>query len=93
MRVVFTYGMIRTSSEFVQMGYSEDVYQLKKESKSLKDVIHHPMEDIMEHFVHIRRSSNVDFFGQPCMKTQKNSSGNAEHVRNMATSIPEMPYH
>jgi hypothetical protein len=34
MRVVFTYGMIRTSSEFVQMGYSEDVYQLKKESKS-----------------------------------------------------------
>jgi hypothetical protein len=51
------------------------------------------MEDTMEHFVHIRRSSNVDFFGQPCMKTQKNSFGNAEHVRNMATSIPEMPYH
>jgi hypothetical protein len=53
MRVVFTYGMICTSSEFVQMSYSEDVYQLKKESKSLKDAIHHPMEDIMEHSVHI----------------------------------------
>jgi hypothetical protein len=62
MRVVFTYGMIRTSSEFVQMGYSKDVYQLKKESKSLKDAIHHPMEDTMEHSVHIRRSGNVDFF-------------------------------
>jgi hypothetical protein len=53
--------MIRTSLEFVQMGYSEDVYQLKKKSKSLKDAIHHPMEDTMEHFVHFRRSSNVDF--------------------------------
>jgi hypothetical protein len=41
MRVVFTYGVIHTSSEFVQMGYSKDVYQLKKESKSLKDAIHH----------------------------------------------------
>jgi hypothetical protein len=85
--------MIRTSSEFVQMGYSEDVYQLKQESKLLKDAIHHPMEDIMEHSVHIRRSSIADFFSQPSMKTPRNSSGDAEHVRNMATSISEMPCH
>jgi hypothetical protein len=90
---MFTYGMICTSSEFVQMGYSEDVYQLKKESKSLKDAIHHPMEDIMEHSVHIQRSGKADFFGQPCMKTPRNSSRDAEHVRNMATSIPEIPCH
>jgi hypothetical protein len=84
--------MIHTSSEFVQMGYSEDVYQLK-ESKSLKDAIHHPMEDIMEHSVHIQRSGTANFSGQPCMKTPRNSSGDAEHVRNMATSIPEMSCH
>jgi hypothetical protein len=72
---------------------SEDVYQLKKESKSLKDAIHHPMEDTMEHSVHIRRSGKVDFSGQPCMKTQKNLSRDVEHVRNMGTSIQEMPCH
>jgi hypothetical protein len=85
--------MIRTSLEFIQMGYSEDVYQRKNESKSLKDSIHQPMEDIMEHSVHIQRSSRADFSGQPCMKTPRNSSGDAEHVRNMATSILEMPCH
>jgi hypothetical protein len=85
--------MIRTSLEFVQMGYLEDVYQLKKESKSLKDVIHHPMEDIMEHFVYIQRSGRAYFSGQPCMKTLTNSSRDAEHVRNMATSILEMSCH
>jgi hypothetical protein len=74
--------MIRTSLEFVQMVYSEDVYQLKKESKSLKDAIHHHMEDIMEHFVHNRRSRRADFSGQPCMKTPRNSSRDAEHVKN-----------
>jgi hypothetical protein len=93
MRVVFTYGTIRTSSEFVQMGYLEDVYQLKKESKSLKDAIHHLMEDIMEHSVHIQRSGRADFSSQPCMKTPRNSFGDAEHVKNMATSIPQMPCH
>jgi hypothetical protein len=44
-KVVSTYGMTRTSSEFVLMVYSRGVYQLKKESRSLKDAIHHHMED------------------------------------------------
>jgi hypothetical protein len=69
------------------------VYQLKKESKSLKDVIHDPTEDTMEHYVHIKRSSKVDFSSQPCIKTQKNSSEDVDHVRNMGTSIQEMPCH
>jgi hypothetical protein len=51
------------------------------------------MEDIMEHSVHIQRSGKADFSSQPCMKTPRNSSGDVEHVRNMATSIPEMPCH
>jgi len=68
-------------------------YQLKKESKQSRDVIHHPMEDTMEHFVHIQRSSKVDFSSQPCMKTQKNPSRDVKHVRDMAISILEMPCH
>jgi len=85
--------MIRTYSKYVQMEYSGDVYQLKKESKSLRDVIHHPMEDTMEHSVLIRRSDKVDFSSQPCMKTQKNSSGDVKHGRDMSISILEMPCH
>jgi hypothetical protein len=53
--------MIRTSSECAQMGYSEDVYQLKKESKSLNIVTHHPMEDTMGHSEHMQRFGRVDF--------------------------------
>jgi hypothetical protein len=43
--------MTRTSFEFVLMVYSGSVYQLKKQSRSLKDAIHHHMEDIMGHSV------------------------------------------
>jgi hypothetical protein len=53
MRVVSTYGTIRTSSKCAQTGCSEDVYQLKKESKSLNVVTHHPMEDTMGHSEHM----------------------------------------
>jgi hypothetical protein len=75
--------MNHTSSESALMVYLEGVYQQKKESRSLKDAIHHHMEDIMGHSALRQKSSNVDFFGQPCMKTQKISSGDVEHVRGM----------
>jgi hypothetical protein len=84
-KVVSTYGMTRTSSEFVMMVYSGGVYQLKKESRSLKDVIHHHMENIMGHSVVMQKFSNVVFYSQLCMKTQKISSGDVEHVRGMGT--------
>jgi hypothetical protein len=42
-KVVSTYGMNHTSSESALMIYSEGVYQRKKESRSLKDAIHHHM--------------------------------------------------
>jgi hypothetical protein len=74
-----------TSFESALMVYSEGVYQQKKESRSLKDAIHHNMEDIMGHSALMQKSSNVDFFGQPCMKTQKISSRDVEHVRGMGT--------
>jgi hypothetical protein len=61
------------------------VCQLKKESRSLKDAIHHHMEDIMGHSTLMQKSSNVDFSGKPCMKTQKISSKDMEHVRGMGT--------
>jgi hypothetical protein len=67
------------------MVYSEGVYQQKKESRSLKDAIHHHMEDIMGHSALMQKSGNVDFSGQPCMKTQNISSGDVEHVRGMGT--------
>jgi hypothetical protein len=53
--------MNHTSSESALMVYSEGVYQWKKKSRSLKDAIHHHMEDIMGHFVLMQKSSNVDF--------------------------------
>jgi len=71
MRSVFAYGMIGTPSGFVQTDYSEDVYQLKKDPRLSKDVIHHPMEDTIECSRHIQRSSIVDFYDQPCMKTKE----------------------
>jgi hypothetical protein len=52
-----------------------------------------PYGGYYEHSVHIRRSDRADFSSQSCMKTPRNSSRDAEHVRNMATSIPEMPCH
>jgi hypothetical protein len=84
-KFVSTYGMTHTSSEFVLTVYSGGVYQWKKESKSLKDAIHHHMEDIMGHSALMQKSDNVDFSGQPCMKTQKISSGDVKHVRGMGT--------
>jgi hypothetical protein len=59
--VVSTYRMNCTFSESVVTDYSGGVYQLKKESKSLKDVTHHHMEDTIGHSVHMQRSSKVDF--------------------------------
>jgi hypothetical protein len=77
--------MNHTSSESALMVYSEGVYQRKKESRSLKDVIHHHMEDTMGHSALMQKSGNVDFSSQPCMKTQNISSRDVEHVRGMGT--------
>jgi predicted ATP-binding protein involved in virulence len=84
-KVIPTYEMNHTSFESALMVYSEGVYQQKKESRSLKDVIDHHMEDIVEHSTLMQKSSNVDFSGQPCMKRQKISSRDVEHVRGMGT--------
>jgi hypothetical protein len=91
MKVVTTYGMNRTSSEYAQMDFSESVYRLKKESRFLKDATHHHMEVIMGHFVLMQKSSKVDFSDQLCMKTRRISSEGVEHVRGTGTSIQEMP--
>jgi hypothetical protein len=47
----------------------------------------------MGHSAHMQQSGNADSFGQPCMKTQENSSEDVDHVRGMAISIQEMPCH
>jgi hypothetical protein len=91
MRVVSTYGTIRTSLDGAQTCCSEDAYQLKKESKSLNIVTHHPIEFTMGHSKHMQRFGRVDSFGQPCMKTQRTLFKDVDHVRSMATSIQEMP--
>ena len=54
------------------MAYSEGVCQLKKESKSLKDVIHHHMVVITGRSEHTQRSGSVDSSSQQCMKIQDN---------------------
>ena len=93
MKVVSTYGMNHTSSESALMAYSEDVYRQRKASRLSNDATHHHMEGIMGHSAPIQRSSKVDSFGQPCMKTRKTSSGDMERVRGMGISIQEMPSH
>jgi hypothetical protein len=82
--------MNHTSSEYALMAYSEDVCQLKKEYKSLKDVIHHHMEVIMGHFEHTPRYGSVDFSSQQCMKTQKNSVGDVACVKGRVIPIQGM---
>ena len=47
----------------------------------------------MEHSIHIQKFGKVDFFGQPCMRTLRNLFRDVQHVRNMATSIQEIPCH
>jgi hypothetical protein len=74
-------GICHTSSESVLMACSEDVYRQRKAFKSLKDATHHYMEDIMGYFRLMQRFDRVDSIGQPCIKTQKISSGDVEHVR------------
>jgi hypothetical protein len=85
--------MNHTFFEFAQMAYLGDVYLLKKESKLLKDVIYHHMEDIMGHSAHMQRSGSVDSFGQQCMNTQEILSEGVDHVRGTAISIQEIPCH
>jgi len=85
--------MNHTSSEYALMAYSEGVCQLKKESKSLKDAIHHHMEVTMGHFKHKPRYGSVDSFSQQCKKTQENLFGDVAHVKDMVISIQGMPCH
>jgi hypothetical protein len=47
----------------------------------------------MELSAHMQRFGKADFSGQPCIKTQKISYEGANPVRDMKTSIPEMPCH
>jgi hypothetical protein len=85
--------MNHTSSESIQMDCSGDVYQLKKESRLLNDVIHHHMEDITEHSAHIQRFGSVDSFGQQYMKTQETLSDGVDRVRGTVIPIQEMLCH
>jgi hypothetical protein len=67
-KIVSTYEMNHTSSEFTLTVYSEDVYQWKKASRSANDATHHHTKDIMVHSALIGRSRKVDSSSQPCMK-------------------------
>ena len=92
-RAALTYGMNHTSSEYALMAYSERVCQLKKESKSLKDVIHYHMEVIMGRSEHTPRYESVDSSGQQCIKTHENLFGDVARVKDMVISIQGMPCH
>jgi hypothetical protein len=93
MKLTFTYGMNRTSSEFAPMDCSGGVFRLRKQPRSLKDAIQHCMEDIMGRSALMLRSDKVDSSGQRCTMTPKNSYGGASRVRNMGISMQEMPCH
>jgi hypothetical protein len=65
------------------MACLEDVYQQRKAFKSLKYATHHHMEDIMGYSALMQRFGRVDSIGQSCMKIQKISFRDIEHVRSM----------
>ena len=90
MKVDVTCGMIRTSTEFVLMACWEDVYPQPKEWESLRNVMRHHMGGIMVYTVLRPRSGKADSFGQPCTRTPKTSSGNAEVASTMEESLQEM---
>ena len=86
-KVISTYGMNRTSSEFALMACSEGVYRWKKASRSSSNATHHHMEDIMGHSALIQRSGKVDSFGQPCMKTRGTSSRGVDRVKGTVLTV------
>jgi hypothetical protein len=92
-RVFSTYGIHHTSSKSALMVYLGDVYWRKKALRSLNDVTHHHMEDIMGHSALMQRFVKVDSFIQPYMKTQRILSGDVECVRGMGISIQEISCH
>jgi hypothetical protein len=53
MKLVATCRMIHISIEIALKDCYGDMSQWKKPQKALIDVMHHPMEDIMEHSVHM----------------------------------------
>jgi hypothetical protein len=85
--------MNHTFSGYALMVYSEGVFQLKKESKSLKDDTHHHMEGTMGYSVHMQRFSNVDFSSLQCTRIQKILFEDVVHVRNTTILIQGMPCH
>jgi hypothetical protein len=52
--------------------------------------MHHPMEDIREHFIQMLRFGKVDSSGQQCIKIQRNLSEGAPDARNKEISKLEM---
>ena len=84
-KVVHIYGMSHTSSEYALMAYTGDVWPPRKDGRSSIDVIHHNMEVIMEHSVHIRRSACVDSTGLQYMKTRSNISEDVGHAKGTET--------
>ena len=87
MKVVATYGMNRTSTEFALVAHLDYVYLPRNAFKSLIDAINHHMEGIMGHSTLMQKFGRVDFCGQLCMKTPKILFGDAMHVKGMGTSI------
>jgi hypothetical protein len=66
---------------------------MAKTMKSSRGVMHHPMEDIMEHSVHMLRFGKVDSSGQRYTKIQRSLSEDALDARNMETLTLEMQCH
>jgi hypothetical protein len=92
-KLVATCGMIHISIEFALMDCYEDVSQWKKPQKSWIDVMHHPIEDIMEHSVHMLKFGKVDSSGQRCIKIQRSLSKDVPDAKSMETLMLAMQCH
>jgi hypothetical protein len=75
------------------MDYSGDVFPQQKGSRLLRNIMQHPMVDIMVYFAHKRRFGRVDFIGLVYTKTPKISSEGVKTARSMEESQLMTPCH
>ena len=84
MRADAIFGMHHTSTEYVQMDYSGEMYPRQKDSTLLRNAMQHLMVATMVYFVLKQKFGKVDFIRHQCMKTQRTSYGDVPIAISMA---------
>ena len=85
--------MTHIYSRSALMVYSAVASRYVRPARFWNVVTPHLMEDITEPSEPMQNFGKVDYFGQTCMETRKNSCGVAQDAKSLGISIPEMQCH